>query len=309
MNSAVPSTSPPQLFDISALIRNRNRAADSFQQFDFLKKAAAERLVDRLSMVKRPFSKIMDVGCHTGELFQEIAHQNLYSEQAEMLQLDIAEKFVVTAGQYATAQQFDMKVLGGETSQFDCVTSAFFLHWVDDLVGLLTQIKLVLQPDGFFVANLLGGRSLEQLRAVLIEAETELTGGVYPRVIPMADIRDLGSVMQRAGFALPVVDAEMITVTYPDMFRLMADLRGMGEQNILLGRAKNIPSKTLFFRAAEIYHQRFSNADNQIEASFELITLTGWAPASSQPKPLRPGSAQMRLAQALEAEEKDPLSE
>lgn len=308
MVAAMTPTSPPELFDFSALARNRNRAAPGFGDYDFLKKASTQRIVDRLSMVKRQFTQILDVGCHRGEMVQEILAQQLYPETPQFLQCDIADNFLSQAQEFSPTQHFDMKVLDTQQHQFDCVTSALFLHWVGDLVGLLTQIRLALKPDGLFVANMLGGRSLEQLRAALIEAETEITGGAYPRVIPMADIRDLGAVMQRAGFALPVVDAEVITVTYSNLFRLMADLRGMGEQNILHNRSMSMPPRRLFLRAAEIYQERFATQDNHIAASFELITLTGWSPAENQPKALRPGSAQMRLAQALETEEKDPLN-
>ena len=194
-------------------------------------------------------------------------------------------------------------------AQFDAITSAMFLHWIDDLPGLLTQARLALRPDGFFVANMLGGRSLQELRQVLVAAETELYGGMRPRTLPMADIRDLGGVMQRAGFALPVIDAELITVTYSELFRLMADLRGMGEQNALTARSRHFTSKALFMKAAEIYRDEFSTADGQITASFELITLTGWSPAPSQPQPLAPGSATRRLADAIDSTEIDPLAD
>ena len=309
MPSDLPSSEKPSLFDINALIRNRNRAAATFSQYDFLKQAAVERLADRLALVKRDFSALLDVGCHGGQLITEIRNQGLYDGRLDCQQLDIAPAFVAQAQQIAPASLTQLDILNVNANQFDCAASALFLHWAEDLIGLLTQVRLALQPDGFFVANLLGGRSLSELRAVLVDAETAISGGSYPRISPMADIRDLGAVMQRAGFALPVIDAELITVTYPNMFALMADLKGMGEQNILTARPRHFSSKKFFMEAAERYQDRFSTEDGQIKASFELITMTGWSPAASQPQPLRPGSAQMRLATALETTEQDPLSE
>ena len=148
-----------------------------------------------------------------------------------------------------------------------------------------------------------GGRSLTELRGCLAEAEAEICGGISPRVMPMADIRDIGGLLQRAGFALPVADSELLSVTYPDMFRLMADLRAMGGQNCLIGRVSHFTPRSVFMRAAALYQEKFSDPSGQITASIELITLTGWAPDASQPKPLRPGSATQRLAAALDTAE------
>ena len=162
-----------------------------------------------------------------------------------------------------------------------------------------SQIRHALQPDGLFLANLLGGRSLTELRGCLAEAETEICGGISPRCMPMADIRDLGSLLQRAGFALPVADAELLTVTYPDMYRLMADIRAMGGQNCLIGRISHFTPRAVFMRAAEPYQEKFTDSGGQIKVTVELITLTGWAPDISQPQPLRPGASANRLAEAL----------
>ena len=180
------------------------------------------------------------------------------------------------------------------------------LHWVDDLPGVMAQIRRLLKPDGLCLVNLLGGATLTELRASLLEAEQEIYGGAWPRTAPMADIRDVGGLLGRAGLALPVADADRLTITYPDMFRLMADLRGMGEQNALLGRRRTPTARRMFLRAAEIYHDRFAGPDGRIPASFEIITLTGWAPHESQQTPLRPGSAAHRLADSLGTTEHDP---
>jgi SAM-dependent methyltransferase len=180
------------------------------------------------------------------------------------------------------------------------------LHWVDDLPGLMMQARRLLKPDGLLLMSLLGGNSLIELRQVLAEAEQDITGGLSPRCAPMADIRDIGGLLGRAGLALPVADSDRLTVHYPHMFKLMADLRGMGEQNALLARLKTPTRRDVFYRAAEIYQQWFGQADGQIPASFEIVTVTGWAPHENQQKPLRPGSAAQRLATVLESDEKDP---
>ena len=193
-----------------------------------------------------------------------------------------------------------------KAESFDAVFSCLSLHWVDDLPGLMMQARRLLKPDGLLLMSLLGGNSLIELRQVLAEAEQDITGGLSPRCAPMADIRDIGGLLGRAGLALPVADSDRLTVHYPHMFKLMADLRGMGEQNAMLARLKTPTRRDVFYRAAEIYQQRFGQADGQIPASFEIVTVTGWAPHESQQKPLRPGSAAQRLATVLESDEKDP---
>ncbi|MEC8765024.1 MAG: methyltransferase domain-containing protein, partial [Pseudomonadota bacterium] len=204
----------------------------------------------------------------------------------------------------ALASEYDR--LPFAEGSFDAVFSCLMLHWVDDLPGVMAQIRRLLKPDGLCLVNLLGGATLTELRASLLEAEQEIYGGAGPRTAPMADIRDVGGLLGRAGLALPVADADRLTITYPDMFRLMADLRGMGEQNALLGRRRTPTARRMFLRAAEIYHDRFAGPDGRIPASFEIITLTGWAPHESQQTPLRPGSAAHRLADSLCTTEHDP---
>ncbi|MCG6884945.1 MAG: SAM-dependent methyltransferase [Silicimonas sp.] len=180
----------------------------------------------------------------------------------------------------------------------DLVIHAFGLHWADDPVGQMVQSRLALQPDGLFLGVMLGGATLEELRASLAQAESKLTGGLSPRVLPMADIRDLGGLLQRAGLALPVADSRKLTVRYPDLATLVSDLRGMGETNALAARHKAMPRRNLFAEAEKVYRAHFSD-DRYLIATFELVFLTGWAPDTSQPQPLRPGSAKTRLARAL----------
>jgi len=293
----------PRLFDQQAQRRHRERAAAGFGGFDFLKREAALRVADRLDLMRRDFPLCLDFGCHDGTLTREI---RATGKIGTVIQADPAAGFARRAGDCGPVMVTEYDRLAFAPASFDAVFSCLTLHWVDDLPGVMAQIRRLLKPDGLCLVNLLGGATLTELRAALLEAEHELSGGAGPRAAPMADIRDLGALLGRAGLALPVADADRLTITYPDMFRLMADLRGMGEQNALLGRRRNPTSRRLFLRAAEIYHDRFAGPDGRIPASFEIITLTGWAPHDSQQRPLRPGSAAHRLADSLGTTEQDP---
>ena len=297
---------PPQLFNMKKLTRNRQRAAADFGSFSFLKDAAVERLEDKLMLVRRSFSDVLDVGCHTGQVAQMLLSCGKLTEQHKILQTDISSAFCQIAEAVAPASISPAETLPAEAAQYDAVVSALFLHWVNDLPGLLTQMRLALRPNGLLLVCLFGGRTLYELRSCLAEAEIEIKGGMSARCAPMADIRDIGGLLQRAGLALPVADADLLTVTYQNMFRLMADLRGMGEQNALHGCASHIARRDVFFRAAEIYKERFSTSDGQIRASFEFITLTGWAPHPSQHKPLARGSATHSLLDAFEGDKTIP---
>jgi SAM-dependent methyltransferase len=183
--------------------------------------------------------------------------------------------------------------------RFDLVASLLALHSVNDLPGALVQIRRVLRPDGLFVGALLGGATLTELRQAFTQAEAELDGGVSPRVAPFADVRDLGGLLQRAGFALPVTDSETVRVRYGDPFALMRDLRHMGLSNALSDRRRVPLRRATLLRAAQIYAERFADPDGRLPATFEIVWLSGWAPHESQQRPLRPGSAKMRLADAL----------
>ncbi|MGB1540423.1 MAG: SAM-dependent methyltransferase, partial [Rickettsiales bacterium] len=179
------------------------------------------------------------------------------------------------------------------------VVSPLSLHAVNDLPGTLAQIRRCLKPDGLFLGLLFGGQTLRELRDVLTAAEMEITGGLTPRIFPFVDIRDAGDLLARAGFALPVVDGEVLDVSYEHLFSLMADLRGMGESNILHQRQKHLSSRRIFLRAAELYHTRYANEEGRIPASFELVTLTAWAPHANQQQPAKRGSGKMNLGDAL----------
>lgn len=184
----------------------------------------------------------------------------------------------------------------------DLVIHAMGLHWADDAVGQIIQCRRALKPDGLFLAAFLGGQTLNELRACMAQAETEVCGGLSPRIAPMIDVRDAGALLQRGGFALPVADVLPLRTSYADAYALMRDIRAMGEGNALIDRHKAPVSRMLFERTSELYAQNFSE-DGRIIATFEIVVLTGWAPDESQPKPLRPGSAQSRLSDALGAQE------
>jgi len=202
----------------------------------------------------------------------------------------------------------DEDLLDFEPEAHDLVVDGLSLHWSNDPVGQLIQIRRALRPDGLFLGAMFGGQTLHELRSCLAEAEIILTGGLSPRIAPMGEIRDLGALLQRAGFALPVADTSVKTVSYRSAFHLMKDLRAMGETNALAQRHKAIPPKALFAEAAKIYAQKYRTADGRIPATFEIVYLTGWAPDESQQKPLRPGSAKARLADALGTTE-TPISD
>ena len=290
-----------QLFDPLAQRRNRQRAAATYANFAFLKDEAALRLADRVDLMRRDFDLCLDLGAHDGRLLTHLAP---LGKIGTMLHSDPAAAFAKHADKPFIVHDF--AALPFADVSFDAVFSCLNFHWVDDLPGLMVQIQKLLRPDGLCLINLLGGNSLYELRAALIAAEQDVTGGFGPRCAPMADIRDIGGLLGRAGLALPVADSDRLTVHYPHMFKLMADLRGMGEQNALLARLKTPTRRDVFYRAAEIYQQWFGQADGQIPASFEIVTVTGWAPHENQQKPLRPGSAAQRLATVLESDEKDP---
>jgi NADH dehydrogenase [ubiquinone] 1 alpha subcomplex assembly factor 5 len=276
----------PTLFDKAAVRRNRARAAAGYDAFAFLKDQAALRLADRVELMRRSFPVCLDLGAHDGRLAR---HLHPLQKIGTMIAADPAAAFMPVAGQPSVVHDLDM--LPYKDASFDAVFSCLNLHWVDDLPGLMMQIRRVLKPDGLCLVNLLGGTSLYELRAALAAAEQEVLGGVHPRCAPLADIGDVGGLLGRAGLGLPVADSDRLEVSYSDMFRLMADLRGMGEQNALLGRARMPTRRHIFIRAAEIYAARFGRPDGSIPASFEIVTLTGWAPHESQQKPLPRGSA------------------
>ena len=197
----------------------------------------------------------------------------------------------------------DEEILPFKPRSLDLVVSGLSLQHVNDLPGTLVQIERTLKPDGLFMAAMLGGETLKELRQSFVLAETEILGGASPRVAPFADVRDLGSLLQRAGFSLPVTDSDLVETGYANALELMRDLRAMGASNVVLERSRTPLSRRVLVRAAEIYAEQFSRPDGRIKATFEILTMTGWSPHASQQKPLRPGSAKARLADALNVPE------
>ncbi len=292
----------PRLFDYEQHCKNRARAAPLFNEFDFLKSESALRLLDRLELMHRDFSLCLDFGCHDGLLTRLLKQTG---KVGTVIQSDPTFEFAHMAKADGPAIVTEAERMPFAPAMFDAIFSCLSMHWVDDLPGLLAQMQALLKPDGLFLVSFLGGSTLTELRNVFAEAETEISRGISPRAAMMADVRDLGDLLGRAGFALPVSDSDRLTITYPSLFRLMADLRGMGEQNALRQRIRKPTPRQLFLRAAEIYNERYALPDGSIPASFEIITLTGWAQHDSQQKPLRPGSARRRLADSLDATEHD----
>ncbi|HYE01505.1 MAG TPA: methyltransferase domain-containing protein [Alphaproteobacteria bacterium] len=294
------------VFDRSLVRRHRDRAAPGLAAHGFLFDEVAERLAERLDDIRRGFARILDLGCHDGAAARALAGR----PGVELLvQADLSPAMAARAaanGRPAVAA--DEELLPFAPASFDLVTSCLSLHWVNDLPGALIQIRRVLRPDGFFLGAILGGDTLFELRRALQETEMALSGGLSPRISPMAEVRDVGGLLQRAGFALPVVDSDTLTVTYPDAFRLMAELRGMGEANAVLERHRRPAGRALMVEAARRYQAMFAGPDGRIPATFQVLYLAGWAPHESQQKPLRPGSAKTRLADALRVEER-PASE
>ena len=271
------------LFDLKSWHAHRDKAASDFARFDFLKRLATTRLMERLDIVKPDFDDIIDFGCHTGEVGQALPDKIKGRQNFTLTQIDVSSEFVAIAARtnpFASKNLvFDGEILPIPPASCDAMISVLFMHWMHDLPGILTQMRFALRPEKLLLVNLLGGRSLGELRACLSAAESEILGGISPHVMPMADIRDCGSLLQRAGFTLPVADAEMITIHYADMFALMRDMKGMGGGNALTGRQKHVSRKDIFRRAAELYAEKFSTHKGEIRASIELITLTGWSPA------------------------------
>lgn len=297
-------------FDRRAVRDHRGRAARRAEVAErdgrdpeFLHREVADRLADRLDEVRRPFADILDIGSRHGILARSLAGR---PGAARVVQTDLSEAMARSAhraNRFFPTVVADEEALPFAPGSFDLVTANLSLHWVNDLPGALIQIRRTLRPDGLFLGAAFGGNTLRELREVLMAAEIEVEGGAGPRVSPLLDVRDAGDLLQRAGFALPVVDRDVITVTYEHAFSLMHDLRLMGETNALAARRRGGTRRETMVRAASHYLERFVDKSGRLPATFEIVYLTGWAPDPSQPKPLKPGSAAARLADALKTEE------
>lgn len=290
-------TNSPLIFD-RKLIAARAERARALGPATFLVERAAGDLVERLTAVLRQFPLALDLGTPTD------AVRNLLKDQPSVgtiIAANVAAASVAPHGGPKVAA--DEEVLPFRNASLDLVVSALALQAVNDLPGTLIQICRALRPDGLFLAALLGGNTLTELRESFFAAEAEIEGGASPRVAPFLEVREAGGLLQRAGFALPVVDVDNVTVRYASPFSLMRDLRAMGATNPMIERRHKPLRRTTLLRVAEIYAEKFSDPDGKVRATFDIVWLSGWAPHESQQKPLAPGSARTRLSDALGTKE------
>ncbi len=297
-----------QVFNRRKVRQHRDRAAADWRQNDFLFRATADRLTDRLEDITHRFPLALDLGCHGGEVADVVFGRGRPGMAGieRLIQTDLSPALAARArrdGGATPVVAADEEFLPFADGAFDAVLSNLSLHWVNDLPGALLQIRRALRPDGLFLASMLGGETLHELRDCLAEAEIAAAGGLSPRVSPFADVRDAGGLLQRAGFALPVVDADSLTVSYDDPLKLLRDLRAMGESNATAAARGGLMRRDVLAGALALYEERHRDTDGRLPATFQIITLTAWAPAATQQQPLKPGSARQRLADALDSEE------
>ena len=291
MQTVQPSDAP---FDRVQLRRQRQRAAARFSEHDFLYREVTERLAERLDEINRHFPKALLIGGGSRAVRDGLLGRGGIRWLATA---DPAPAMTRLSG--GPSLTCDEEALPFAPGSLDLVLAPLTLSAVNDLPGTLIQIRRILKPDGLFLATVFGGATLRELRESLMTGEMAIRDGVSPRVAPTIDVRDGGALLQRAGFALPVVDSDSISVTYPDALKLMTDLRGMGLGNCLAARSRRPTPRSVLAAAAAAYAEGHANSEQRLPASFELVTLTGWAPAQNQQQPLRPGSAKARLAEAL----------
>ena len=283
-----------QVFDRNLLLARRLRALRQHgNSADFLLARACEDLEERLSAVERKFDVAVDLASHTGLAARAIQRSG---KVTTIVRVEHARQFLDNAFPAVVA---DEEILPLKPASMDLIVSLLSLHLTNDTPGTFLQIRRALKPDGLFLGAMAGENTLAELRECLLAAESEIYGGASPRVVPFADVRGVGGLLQRAGFTLPVTDMETYTVRYNSAFALMRDLRAMGMQNILIGRSRRPLTRHYFMRVAEIYAERFSDPDGRIRATFSFIWMSGWAAHESQQKPLKPGSAKASLADFL----------
>lgn len=278
------------IFDRVLLQTRRDQAAAGFESYDFLNREITIRLLDNLQDIKRNFNIILNMNGHAEALKQPFNDKTVFQQDLSFKMLEKSPFTKIHA---------DEEFLPFRDQSLDMVFSALNLHWVNDLPGALIQIFKSLKPDGLFIGAALGGETLFELRGAMMKAGIDVLGGTRPHISPFMDVRDAGGLLQRAGFALPVVSKERLTVTYSDAFALMKDLKGMAETNCLIKSYKGLTKPALMMKVAEHYHNDHANADGRIPATFDILYFQGWAPHESQQQPLKPGSAKMSLIDAL----------
>ncbi len=275
---------PHIIFDRELLRERQRRAAQGAEQF--LLERAREELFARLGTITRKFARAALIETPDAEAIKSELLATGQVETIDILDVEGAAESV-----------------GGDPAHYELAVSLLSMQWLNDLPGVLAQIKRLLKPDGLLLAAMIGGDTLSELRDALASAESEAEGGISPRVSPFVEVRTLGGLLQRAGLALPVADVDRVTVRYANAIELMRDLRRMGAANALVERSRKPLRRGTLLRAGEIYRQRYADADGRVRATFEILWLSGWAPHESQQQPLKPGSAKARLADALRAVE------
>lgn len=295
--------SPPRLFDPQVVRAHKHRARKGFAEAAFLHRRSAADLAERLEAIPRKFKDVLVLGCP--ELFlREISTRPHLAARLGAL-------FGGDLGNEVRGVRIEHDRLSFENGSFDLIVSPLFLHWANDLPGALVQLRAALRPDGLLLASLFGAETLRELRYALLTADVHVAGGAGPRIAPFVDMREAAHLLQRAGLALPAADRDEVRVGYGEFLRLMYDLRAMGETSALVERSPRGLSRRLLAEAERAYRDKHMDGDNRYRATFEIITLTGWAPHEGQQKPLRPGTAKRRLAEALGVKERkaDDVSE
>jgi SAM-dependent methyltransferase len=276
-----PPNAPPRLFDRALHRKRLDRAAAGYAGADFLQRRAALDIVERLEPILQDFPRAVDLSARGGAFARALAENPAAARVGMLVEADLSAAMLARRGGPRVA--LDEERLPFADASLDLVISTLGLHWTNDVIGALIQIRRALLPGGLFIGALLGGSTLTELRQALTAAEAELLGGAGSRVSPFADSRDAAGLLQRAGFVEPVADVDRVNVTYDNPMKLLADLRQMGETNVLAERHPRALTRTLLSRACALYAERFAEPDGRIAATFEIITLTGWAPAASRP--------------------------
>ena len=289
----------PLLFDRRLLRQRRARFVDEIANREVLIAHVAREIAERVDIMLRPFPRALDLGAYRGLLGRNIA---ALKSVGEVFYAESVYEYAARCPRPTIVCDEDL--LPFANGVFNLVVSGLALHRVNDLAGSLIQIRRALAPDGLFMAAALGSNALSELRECLLEAEEEIERGASPRVSPFGDVRAYGALLQRAGFALPVTDAEDVTVIYPSPRELMREIRVLGGGNVLTARSKRPLSRRTLARAEELYRTRYGTPDGKVTATFQFVFMSGWAPDPSQQKPLAPGSARARLADALNTEER-----
>ena len=300
-------SSPPRLFDRSLLAARRNRAAKEtqnggFAQAQFLRDRSIEDTLLTLAAINRRFDLALDMSAADGGFGRALQTSDAAAKVGLLIEGELSRQ--LSARQAGAARLImDEEWLPFADDRLNLIVSVLGLHSVNDLPGVLVQVRRALTPDGLFIGTLFGGETLKELRGCLMEAELEVRGGYGPRIAPFAEGPDLIDLLKRTGFSMPVVDSDRVEVSYEHPLRLLADLRAMGEGNVLIDRPRMGLNRAILQRMAELYFARFADAEGRVTATFEIITLSGWKPHESQQKPLKPGSAKTRLAEALGVKE------